>query len=43
LREADAIPQFNKPIFPIIDQSWPGLFPKQLGDRLQELLDNPED
>lgn len=27
----------------LIDQSWPSLFPKQLGDRLQELLDNPED
>lgn len=27
----------------LIDQNWPKLFPKSLGDRLQELLDNPED
>jgi hypothetical protein len=26
----------------LIDQSWPGRFPAELGQRLQELLDNPE-
>jgi hypothetical protein len=26
----------------LIDASWVSRFPKELGDRLQELLDNPE-
>jgi hypothetical protein len=26
----------------LIDGTWPGRFPKELGDRLQELLDHPE-
>jgi hypothetical protein len=26
----------------LIDSNWPGRYAKQLGDRLKDLLDNPE-